>query len=176
MFETLFHEYGLITVLRSCVTRQGPSSWNNPIRESEPGPPLSQIDSGSSAGFLDVFCLLWEVRSLRMFPFWVNMVEFGANGGRDKRLREEKQSCCDERTEQHSDLCLSITFERGTVQQTQAREEERDLPLRLDQVATTESYPFSWYLQKPTDLRNGALSSPLAQRRFLLYRKGFACC
>lgn len=50
MFETLFHEYGLITLSRSGVIRHGPSSWKSPISESEPGPPFNHRDSGSFAG------------------------------------------------------------------------------------------------------------------------------
>lgn len=52
MLLSSFQAYGLSWVSRSSVTLQGPSSWNRPISESEPGPPLSHSVRGAVSGLL----------------------------------------------------------------------------------------------------------------------------
>ena len=48
---SLFHEDGLLTVaLPVGATRQGPSSMKRPVRDEQPGPPLSHRMTGSLAG------------------------------------------------------------------------------------------------------------------------------
>jgi hypothetical protein len=51
MLLTFGHEYGLLYTFMFESTPQGLNSWNSPIIEKDPGPPLIHVVKGAVAGF-----------------------------------------------------------------------------------------------------------------------------